>query len=542
MVRHKHKILAIGGTAVLIASLAACGSNSSGGTGNGPGSSALKGEPIVIGTIEKVTALDPADSYDLGSSTLQYSIYQTLLTIPAGQNKPEGDAAKSCTYNDPKTLTCKLKPGLKFSNGDPLTSHDVKYSLERNIAIADPNGASGLLASIAKVAKDGSMSVNPSAIATPDKTTVVFHLNKPDTTFQYVLTHPTSAIVDSKVFPADKRLADDKVIGSGPYKVDQYQAGNQAALVANDNYQGPNKAQAPKILVSYKQTDSALLLAIKNGEVDVAWRSLSPQDLASLKGDKNLTIAQGGGSEIRYWVWKVDGPVGKNLAIREAVANLINRQEIAKTAYDNTVTPLYSIVPPGLPGHTDAFKTKWGATPNKAAAAKLLKDAGIKTPVDLTIGYTPTHYGPNAVDEATVVQRELDNSGLFKVSIKSAEWTQYQTLYKQDAYDMYMLGWFPDFLDADNYLAPFMVNGGFFANGYTNPQANRLVAAEEASSNLSQRETYFQKLQKIAADDVPFIPSWVGKNVAVYGPGVKGVEGTLDPSFIFRFWMLTKNA
>ena len=113
-------------------------------------------EPYTLGTTDTVTALDPAGSYDLGSSTLQYSVFQTLLTIPAGENTPQGDAAESCEYDDPQTLTCTLKEGLKFSNGNDLTSSDVKYSFERALNIADPNGAAiYLLGSIGKPTTDG---------------------------------------------------------------------------------------------------------------------------------------------------------------------------------------------------------------------------------------------------------------------------------------------------------------------------------------------------------------------------------------------------
>lgn len=540
--RYPSKALAAGGAALMIAALAACGSNSSGGGGNGPGTSDVKGDPITIGTTDKVTALDPAGSYDLGSWTLSWNIYQTLLTIPAGANKPQGDAAQSCTYNDPQTLTCKLHPGLEFSNGDKLTSADVKYSLERNIRIADPSGASGLLASIAKRDKSGALSVDPSAISTPNPTTVVFHLNHADTTFQFVLTTPAAAIVDQQIFPADKKLPDTQVIGSGPYKLSQYKSGEQAVLTANGHYQGPNKAQAPTVFVKYEQETSTLKQDVENGAVDIAWRSLSPQDLDSLKQDSNVTVDYGAGSEIRYWVWKVDGPVGKNLAVRQAAAYLVNRDQIAKVAYDGTVSPLYSIVPPGFPGQVDAFKEKYGATPNKAAAAKVLKDAGISTPVNITIGWTPSHYGPDSVAEATQLQRQLNGSGLFNVTLKNAEWTQYQNLYKQGAYDLFELGWFPDYLDADDYLSPFLVDGGFYANGYKSAKANQLVADEQGATDPNKRAQDFEQLQRLAANDVPFIPTWVGKNVAVYGKGVKGVHSTLDPSYIFRFWVITKNA
>jgi peptide/nickel transport system substrate-binding protein len=529
---------AVLGAGALAVALAACGGNSSSG---GNTSASGSGAPWILGTTDTVTALDPAGSYDLGSSTLEYNLYQTLVTVPPNSTKIVGDAAKSCTYNNPTTLTCTLNPDEKFSNGDPLTSADVKYSFDRAIKIQDANGAAiYLLGSITDTAKNGTVTLNKGAIETPDDQTVVFHLDHPDTTFQYVLTYPgAAAIVDQDVFPADKKLADDQVIGSGPYKLDQYKAADQAVLSLNPNYTGPNTGKTGQVFVKYYSDTTALALAAKNKEVDVAWRSLAPADIATLKKDSDVTVATGKGSEIRYWVWKVDGPVGKQLAIRQAAAQVIDRNAIAKNAYDGTVDPLYSIVPPGYGGQKDSFKAQYGA-PNPAKAKQILQAAGISTPVNLTVGWTPTHYGPNTEDEANELQRQLESSGLFKVTLKSTEWDNYQTVYKQGAYDLFILGWFPDYPDADDYLSPFMVDGGFFANGYKNPQVDKLVAKEQGSSDQAKREQIFGQLQDIAAKDVPFIPSWVGQNTAVYGPGMSGVEDTLDPSFIFRFWLVTK--
>jgi len=536
----RHKLVAVAGAGTLALALAACGGSSdSSGEAN---ANAGTGSPWILGTTDTVTATDPAGSYDLGSSTLEYNLYQTLVTVPPNSTEIEGDAAKSCTYDDPKTLTCTLNPGAKFSNGDALTSSDVKYSFERSIKIQDANGAAiYLLGSITDTAKDGTVTLNKGAIETPDDQTVVFHLDHPDTTFQYVLTYPgAAAIVDEDVFPADKELADDKVIGSGPYALSQYKAGDQAVFELNPNYTGPNPGKAPQVYVKYYTEPSALKLAVQNKEVDVAWRSLAPTDIKNLKGDSNVTVATGKGSEIRYWVWNLNNGIGKQAAVRQAAAQVIDREAIAKDAYDNTVDPLYSIVPPGYGGANQAFKTQYGA-PNTAKAKQILQNAGISTPVDITVGWTPTHYGPSTEDDANEFQRQLESSGLFNVTLKSTEWEQYQTIYKQGAYDLWILGWFPDYPDGDDYLSPFMVDGGFFANGYKNAQVNKLVAQEQGTDDQAKREKIFGQLQDIAAKDVPFIPSWVGQNTAVYGAGMSGVEDTLDPSFIFRFWLVTKN-
>jgi peptide/nickel transport system substrate-binding protein len=541
MLVNRKRIVAVAGVGVLL-TVAACGSNRSNDTGNSTGSSS---ESFTLGTTDTVTAVDPAGSYDLGSSTLQYSIFQTLLTIPAGANTPEGDAAQSCTYSDPSTLTCKLKPDLKFSNGDALTSSDVKYSFERMLDIADPNGAAVyLLSDIAATNKAGDVTgLAPGAIETPDDSTVIFHLNKPDTTFQYILTYPGSGdIVDEDVFPATKELPDDQVIGSGPYKLSQYKAGQQAVLEINSNYSGDRAGKAPQIFISYYQEASALKLAVQSGEIDVAWDTLGPTDITALKADSSVTVAEGAGAAIRYWVWNTANGPGKELAVRQAAAQIIDRDAIAKTAYEDTVQPLYSIVPPGLPGQTDSFKSTYGAAPDVAAAKQTLAAAGISTPVKITMGYTPTHYGPNTVDEATEFSRELQDSGLFTVDTKSVEWEQYQTIYKEGAYDLWILGWYPDYLDADDYLSPFLVDGGFFENGYHSAAANKLVADEQGSTDTKTREDDFMKLQQIAATDVPFIPSWVGKNTAVYGAGMHGIEDTLDPAYIFRLWTISKTS
>jgi peptide/nickel transport system substrate-binding protein len=533
----KRGMLAAVSAGIMVASLAACGSSDDGdksdkgssGNGGGEGS-------FILGTTESVTAMDPAGSYDFGSWNMQYSIFQQLMTINANESEPVGDAAENCDYDDPKTVTCTLRSGLKFSNGNELTSSDVKFSFERNLGIADPNGSSVLLAQLA----DKDSKFRADAIETPDDTTVTFHLNTPDTTFIKLLSTATTSIVDEDTFPADKLLDDDKVVGSGPLKLSQYKPGEQAVLEANESYDGEKTSQAEQIFVQYFKDPAPLKEAIKSGQVDIAWRTLSPTDLQDLKDNSDAEVIEGGGAEFRYWVFQFGTEAGKDKAVRQAVAQLIDRDAITKDAYDGTTAPAYSIVPPGFGGQKDSFKEKYG-DPSVDKAKQILADAGVKTPVELTMGWTPTHYGPNLVDEAKEFSEQLNESGLFKVSLKSAEWEQYQTLYKKNAYDIFPLGWYPDILDADNYLSPFIKDGGFFANGYSNAEVNKLIEQELAETDTAKRDEIIAQLQDIAAEDVPYIPSWFGKNVAVAGPGVSGVEETLDPTYIFRLWTISKS-
>src|SRR3954465_13912223 len=175
-----NRLTVLGCTALLSIGAAACGSSSDEGSkpssgGGGNQSASSNADTYILGTTDKVVSLDPAGAYDLGSQQLIGNMYQNLLSVPAGGNKPEPDAAESCDFTDPKTYVCKLKTGQKFSSGDELTSEDVKFSLDRQLKIADPSGPSSLLTSL-------------DSVEATDPTTVTFKLKKADATWPFILT------------------------------------------------------------------------------------------------------------------------------------------------------------------------------------------------------------------------------------------------------------------------------------------------------------------------------------------------------------------
>src|SRR4051794_24838207 len=528
------RMAVFGCTALLAAFAAACGSSSndtkpSTGGGSTPAANTGNADTVILGTTDKVVSLDPAGAYDLGSQQLIGNIYQNLLAVPAGGNKPEPDAAESCDWSDPKTYVCKLKADQKFSSGDPLTAEDVKFSLDRQLKIADPSGPSSLLTSL-------------DSVEATDPMTVTMKLKKADATWPFVLTHTVAAIVPSKIYPADKKQPDDKAVGSGPYKLVKYTPNQQAVFAINENYGGSNKGVTPNVIVQYFERASALKLAIEQGDVDVAYRSLSPTDIEALKGesDKGVKVVDGAGTEIRYITFNVSKKPTDNKAVRQAVAQIIDRDAIVNSIYKGTATPLYSPMASAFAGHKDSFKDKYGA-PDPAKAKALLEAAGVKTPLSVDVWYTPTHYGPVEADLYNEIKRQLEASGLFKVKLDSTEWDQYKDeAFAKHTYYFYGLGWFPDYPDADNYLQPFMRDGGFFQNGYSNKEVNKLLDEEETTTDSSKREEAFGKLQDIAAEDVPIIPLWEGKQIAAVRDGVEGVDKTFDPAFQFRFWLVTK--
>ncbi|MGI8696770.1 MAG: ABC transporter substrate-binding protein [Mycobacteriales bacterium] len=491
---------------------------------------------MIIGTTDKVVSFDPANAYDLGSFTPMFSMYQTLVLFPPGSTKPTPDAAQSCAFTDKVHYQCTIKSGQKFWNGDTLTAKDVVYSFQRNVKIASPNGASSLLSAMKSIKQVGS-----------DK--VVFTLAYPFAVFPYVLADPSNAIVDSKVFSPTKIQADDKIVGSGPYMMKSYKPGQQLVLLPNPDYGGDLKLSNTGVVVAYYSSASTLKLDIESGKADVAYRTLGPTDIASLRTEsgKGVQVVEGKGAEISYFVFNTKTQPGstaaQKLAIRQAAASVVDRKQIASTVYNNTVTPLYSMVPDGLQGHTEAFKTQYGASPNPTAAKKVLADAHVPTPVKMDLWWTPTHYGEASSDMYTAIKRQLEATKLFTVSLKSTEWENYSKAYPTDQYPVFQLGWFPDYPDADDYVAPFYGTKTSFLNDhFSNPTVDSLILKERGSTDQAARNTAFAAIQKIGAQQAVTIPIWQGKQIAVQRTGVTGVAATLDPTYTFRYWLIGKSS
>ncbi|MFC7580223.1 ABC transporter substrate-binding protein [Schaalia naturae] len=524
------------------------------GCSSGGGSADESGEPaasggggggdIVIGTTDKVTSLDPAGSYDNGSFAVQVNVFPFLLDAPEGSSDVEPDIAESAEFTSDTDYTVTLKPDLTWANGHALTSSDVKFTFDRQLAINDPNGPASLLS-------------NLDSVEAPDDTTVVFHLKSAnDQTFPQVLSSPAGPIVDEEVFDPDALTpAADIVAGNafgGQYVISTYQENQTILYEPNPNYGGHRDPAAnDSVTVSYFADSSNLKLAVQQGDVDVAYRSLSATDIADLENDDNVTVQTGPGGEIRYIVFNFDTqPYGasaedadgaKALAVRQAVADLVDRDAIADQVYKGTYTPLYSYVPEGLTGATESLKSLYGdgeGGPDADKAASTLEAAGVETPVALDLQYTPEHYGPSAGDEYALIKQQLEDSGLFTVNLKSTEWVQYSKDRTADVYPAYQLGWFPDYSDADNYLTPFFLEGGFLANHYDNPDVDELIRQQQVEGDADKRAELIGEIQDKVAADLSTVPLLQGAQVAVTGTDVQGVN--LDASFKFFYAPITK--
>jgi peptide/nickel transport system substrate-binding protein len=510
---------------VVVAVLAAgCGGSSSSSGGSSGGST------LVDGTTDSVTNIDPAGNYDFGTATVDYLVFQHLLEAGPGSTTPHPVLATKCQFTGGglTTYSCQLRKDVKFHNGDTMTSADVVASFNRVLKIKDPSGIYTLLSNMKSIEANGDYGV-------------VFHLKAPQATWPLILTTGAAQIVPKGAYPANKLRPNSAAqYGTGPYQLTKYVPGQQAVFKKWDDYWG-KPAKTPNLIIRYYSKSSTMKLALENGDIDMAFRAFTPTELLSLGKESDLVVHKGNGSEIRYLVLNLKRSPTDQAAVREALAYLIPRQAIVQRVYNGTVKPLYSMVPEGISGHTNAFKTTYGSSPNTSKARSALSAAGIKTPVNLTLWYTPTHYGDSSADEYAEIQRALQGSGLFKVTLKSAEWAQYSdALGKQ--YGAFQLGWFPDYPDGENYLLPFYDSkSNFTSNNYDNAQMNSILAKEQATKSTSDRDGLIMQAQQLAAKDTPIIPYWQGSMIAVSHKNVQGIDETLDPTFIMRFWLISKS-
>jgi len=515
--------------------LAGCSSTPSGG-----GEAA---DELIVGTTDKVTFIDPAGSYDNGSFAIMNQVYPFLLNSPAGTSDVEPDIAASAEFTSPTEYTVVLKEGLTFANGNELTSSDVKFSFERQLAIADENGPSVLL-------------YNLDSVEAPDDTTVVFTLKAGnDQIWPQILSSPAAPIVDEEVFSATEVTPDADIVAAeafaGQYTISNYDFNNIVEFTAFKGYDGVLGAAAtPTITLKYYTEASNLKLAVQEGEIDVAHRSLSATDVADLEGNDDVNVVVGPGGEIRYIVFNFDTqPYGaksdepdaaKALAVRTAVADLVDREELSDQVYKGTYLPLYSYVPAGLTGATEVLKDLYGTDggPDAEKAKAALEAAGVTTPVKLSLQFNPDHYGESSGEEYALVESQLEADGLFDVDLQSTEWVQYSEDRTADVYPAYQLGWFPDYSDADNYLSPFFTKDNFLANHYDNAEVDALIKAQAVETDPATREGQLEEIQALVAADLSTVPLLQGSQIAVTGKDISGA--TLDGSFKFRYGTLVK--
>ncbi|MFG2581558.1 ABC transporter substrate-binding protein [Streptomyces malaysiensis] len=517
---------------LLISTLAACG---------GTDGSGSDGKAIVLGSTDRIEAskvapapLDPALAYDFASWSVLHNTFQTLMRLPRSGTEPIPDAAEKCGFQDRQSeqYRCTLRSGLKFSNGHDLTSKDVKFSLDRVLRIDDPNGTKSLLSNVDK-------------IETPSDREIVIHLSQPDATFPSKLTTPAAAILDSEVYKPDALRDGFEMTGSGPYSAKTEVRNNKLVKVVftkNPHYKGDVQPKSDKAEMRFYDSASTMEQALVKGDIDVVHRGFSPEQLDKLnKGEiKGVRLFESSGQGIRYLVFNTSDPTVKDKAVRQAIAHLVDRQALVRDVYKRTAEPLYSMIPTSISSHINSFHNEYG-DPDPDVARSVLHDAGISTPVKLKLTYTTDHYGPETAAEFKELQKQLNSSGLFSVTIKGYPWREFRPALVKREFSASGMGWLPDFPDPDSYTAPFLTKDNFLNSPYRNSTIqDELIPKTRQEAQRSLADKDFQSIQNAVASDVPYLPLWQGNTYVAARGNVTGAEYAFDSSTMLQLWELGK--
>jgi peptide/nickel transport system substrate-binding protein len=488
---------------------------------------------LVYGTTEKVTDMDPANAYDFHTWEIFYNIYQGLMGYPAGKtNLVPGLAESYDVVDGGKGYIFTLKSGVKFSDGTPFDANAVKWSIDRVIRIqGDP---SWLVTDFVD------------SVEVVDTHKVKFNLKNPVAYFPSLVATVPYYPVNPNVYPADKIVKDPtelkggKLVGLGPYRAIFFKRDQEVALEANPYFYG-EKPKNDMIIIRYFADATTMRLALEKGEIDFAFKSFNPSDISDLQKMSNIKTIKGQGPYIRYLCFQCKTPPFDNKIVRQGVAAAIGRPDIIKKVFLGQNEPLYSMVPKGMWTHADNFKVAFGDG-NIEKSKKLLAQAGFNAnnKLKFEFWYTPSHYGDTEVDMAAVLKSQFEATGVIEVSVKSAEWATYKDNWKNQLMPVYLLGWYPDYIDPDNYTAAFAGTAGSRGNGiyFSDPKWDAMFVEGQKTSDEAARAKIYKEVQQMWTDEVPTAPIFQGTLFLFSQKDIDGIM--ISPTLQFIYSPITK--
>lgn len=486
---------------------------------------------IVYGTTEKVTDMDSANAYDFHTWEIFQNAYEGLMKYPAGETTLVPALAESYKASaDGKEYVFTLRKGLKFSDGTPLDAAVVKWTIDRAIKLkGDPAWLITDFVDKVEVVND---------------LTVKFVLKNPVAYFPALTASPPYFPLNPKVYPLDKviknpsELQGGKMVGPGMYVVTSFKRDQEIVLEANPTYYGA-KPKNDRVVIRYFADATTMRLALEKGELDLAFKTLNPADIKDLQKSDKLKTIIGEGPYIRYICFVCDKKPFDDKVLRQAVAAAVNRPELIQKVFLGQNLPLYSMVPKGMWSHTDSFKALGDA--NVAKCKELLASKGYneKNPLTFDFWYSPSHYGDTEVNVAAVLKAQFEATGVIKVNVKSAEWATYKENWSKKVMPVYLLGWYPDYIDPDNYTNAFAGTEGSRGNGifFSDKVWDEKLAAA-ASAQQTKRTAMYEEIQKMWTVDVPTVPFMQGSLYVFTQKNISGVK--LSPTLIFNYGPIEK--
>ncbi len=505
---------------------------------------AIENNRISIGTTLKPRTLDPADSYELAGLNIIYNVGESLYTYKLGTTEIEPLLATSMPTisEDGKIYTIPLRQGVTFQDGTPFNAEAMAFSLNRFIS----NGGKPafLLADVVdRVSATGEYELK-------------ITLKQPFAAFPALLAFPGTCAVSPQAYQIGAgKFNPNTLVGTGKYKLTEFSS-DSISLDVNKNYWGEQPLNEGVNLQIYASNSANLFNSFRTQAVDVAYQSLDPNQITKLLDGaaKNQWQAiEGSGTVVNYLVLNLNQEPLNKPEVRQAIASLIDRGLINQRVLQGQAEPLYSLVPTAFDVYQPTLQTLYGDA-NVAKAKELLTQAGYSAanPAIVEIWHPSGSIKRGIVAETlkAFVEQELD--GLMQFVPNSVESASFFGNLSKGVYPAALVDWYPDFLDADNYIQPFLscsqgseasgcIEGASGSRGsfYYSDRVNQLINQQRQATNSETRQEIFSQLQETLAEDVPYIPLWQTKDYAFAQNNLQGV--IINPSQNFPFWMISAN-
>ena len=446
-------------------------------------------DAIVLGMTLEPTGLDPTTSAAVSISEVTlYNIYETLTKINENGSVTPLLAESWDVSPDLKTYTFRLRKGVKFQNGEPFNAQAVKFSFERAGSEKSTNKDKRTFANI--------------GVQVIDDYTVVLLTKEIDPDFPFALGQATAIIVEPK--SAETNAA--KPVGTGPYKLDAYNKGASLVLGKWVEYRNPGQAKIAKVTFRFISDAAAQAASLMAGDVDVFPRA-GTRIVAQFKNNPQFqVILAGSRAKTILAINNAKKPLD-DVRVRRAILAAIDRKAIIEGAADGFGTPIGSHYVPGAAGYVDTT----AVNPfDVEKAKKLLADAGVKLPLELTLTLPPPPY---ARQGGEMIVAQLAKIGIV-AKVQNVEWAQWLSgTYGAKNYDLSLISHVEPF-DLGNYAKP------DYYWGYQSKPFVALYDKIKNTSNAAERAKLLGDAQKMLAEDAangflyqPQFPTIAKKNV-----------------------------
>lgn len=489
-----------------------------------PGIAAPARETLVYATdISDMISLDPAVVYEFSGVLVAQNVYDTLVAFE-GEDlatlKPR--LAQSWSIKDAGSawkVTFKLRAGVKFSTGRPLTAAAVAYSFDRVI---------GLNKSPAFLFKDvaGMKEGDTKAV---DDSTVEVTLPKTSSpqAFLSVLTFTVGGIVDPEEVKARETSGDrgeawlrDHSAGTGAYSLERWESESRAVLVANPNYWG-TKPKLSRVVIQHVPESSTQKFMVESGDADIA-ANLTPEQARELAGKPTVKVQKGRLLQLVYIGMNAKHPPLDKVQVREAIRWSIDYDGIVRSLLRGEARKVQTIVPEGLFGFNSAAPFQANVTRAKA----LLREAGLASgfSVELLVPTGPAPGGVKWSDIAAKVQSDLAKAGI-KVALKETAQAQLLNVYRAQKGQLVMILWGPDFPDPDGNATPFSdyaAKSIAWRNQYEDPTAANLAKQAALATDPAKRRGLYKQLTDRILHQGPYVILYQPTTRFALGKSVQG--------------------